>query len=547
MKADPMSARAHHATCGGLSGVLSCLAEQSRTRTPSNGRRRAARQQPSRRSGSTGEEVTLNRQPARPGGTSPPQRRYLATDLPGPKSRSWLARREQAVARGVGTMMPVFAAHAGGGVVVDVDGNSFIDFGSGIAVTSVGNSAEHVVNAVRDQVARFTHTCFMITPYEGYVRVCEELNRLTPGTHEKRSALFNSGAEAVENAVKIARSYTSRQAVVVFDHGYHGRTNLTMALTAKNMPYKHGFGPFAPEVYRVPMSYPYRDPDAMTGAQAAQRALSLVETQVGAANVAAVLVEPIQGEGGFVVPAPGFLSALAGWCREHGPVFVADEIQTGFARTGAMFACDHEAVVPDLITTAKGIAGGLPLAGVTGRAEIMDAPHVGGLGGTFGGNPVACAAALGAIRTIEEFDLAGRARTIGVTMRNRLEQARDRYGLIGDVRGRGAMVAIELVHPGTTEPDPVITQKVAHTCHNQGLLVLTCGTYGNVLRLLPPLVIGDELLDEGLTILEKTLGTASGGPRASRVGPAAAAEQVPEPWSNDDGARMPDRGDFPAR
>jgi 4-aminobutyrate aminotransferase / (S)-3-amino-2-methylpropionate transaminase / 5-aminovalerate transaminase len=314
----------------------------------------------------------------------------------------------------------------------------------------------------------------------------------------------------VENAVKIARFYIRRQAVVVLDHGCHGRTNLTMALTAKNMPYKHGFGPFAPEVYRAPTSYPYRDPAGMTGAEAAERSLAIVETQVGAANVAAVVVEPIHGEGGFVVPAPGFLAGLAAWCRQHGVVFVADEIQTGFARTGMMFACDHEAVVPDLITTAKGIAGGLPLAGVTGHADIMDAPHPGGLGGTFGGNPVACAAALGAIRTIEDLDLVGRARTIGVTMLSRLGQMRDRYGLIGDVRGRGAMVAIELVRPGTREPDAAGTQLVARACHADGLLVLSCGTYGNVLRLLPPLVIGEDLLDEGLAILEKAIGAVCG-------------------------------------
>ena len=264
-----------------------------------------------------------------------------------------------------------------------------------------------MVEAVQEQVARFTHTCFMVTPYEGYVAVCEELARLTPGEHAKKSALFNSGAEAVENAVKVARTATGRQAVVVFDHAYHGRTNLTMALTAKNMPYKHRFGPFAGEVYRMPMSYPFRDEPGMTGAQAAARALGLIESQVGAANVAAVLIEPIQGEGGFVVPAPGFLPALAEWCRQSGAVFVADEIQTGFCRTGDWFACEHEQVVPDLVTTAKGIAGGLPLAGLTGRAELMDSCHTGGLGGTYGGNPVACAAALATIETMRERDLAG--------------------------------------------------------------------------------------------------------------------------------------------
>jgi len=327
------------------------------------------------------------------------QERRLVTELPGPRSKELFARRQAAVSNGVSTLFPVFIERAGGGVLVDVDGNSLIDLGSGIAVASVGNAAPQVVANVTDQVAAFTHTCFMITPYEGYVEVCEELAAVTPGSHAKKSALFNSGSEAVENAVKIARHATNRTAIVVFDHAYHGRTNLTMALTAKNMPYKEGFGPFAPEVYRVPMSYPYRD-GGVTGAQAAARAIDMITSQVGAHNVAAVLIEPIQGEGGFIVPAAGFLPAIAAWTKDNGALLIADEIQTGFCRTGAWFAADHEGIVPDLITTAKGIAGGLPLAAVTGRAEIMDAVHPGGLGGTYGGNPVACAAALGAIRTL---------------------------------------------------------------------------------------------------------------------------------------------------
>jgi 4-aminobutyrate aminotransferase/(S)-3-amino-2-methylpropionate transaminase len=378
-------------------------------------------------------------------------------------------------------------------------------------VVSVGNAAEAVVARVQEQVARFTHTCFMVTPYDGYLEVCEALNRLTPGDHEKRSALFNSGAEAVENAVKIARSVTRRQAVVAFDHGYHGRTNLTMALTAKNMPYKHSFGPFAPEVYRVPMSYPFRDPAGMTGADAAARAIDVIEKQVGGDEVAAVVIEPIQGEGGFVVPARGFLPALAQWCRDNGALLVADEIQTGFCRTGDWFACDDEDVVPDLVTTAKGIAGGLPLAAVTGRAEVMDGPHVGGLGGTYGGNPVACAAALGAIETMQAQDLAGRARRIGDVMTTRLRELAATHDVIGDVRGRGAMVAIELTRPGSTQPDAATTAAVAKACHADGLVVLTCGTYGNVLRFLPPLVMPDHLLHEGLAILEKAFASVSPG------------------------------------
>jgi 4-aminobutyrate aminotransferase / (S)-3-amino-2-methylpropionate transaminase / 5-aminovalerate transaminase len=341
----------------------------------------------------------------------------------------------------------------------------------------------------------------MVTPYEGYVAVCEALARLTPGDHAKKSALFNSGAEAVENAVKIARHATGRDAVVVFDHAYHGRTNLTMAMTAKSMPYKHGFGPFAGEVYRAPMSYPFREPAPITGEQAAARAIAVIEKQVGATEVACLVIEPIQGEGGFVVPAPGFLPALAQWCRDNGVVFVADEIQSGFGRTGSVFACDHEGVVPDLVTIAKGIAGGLPLAAVTGRAEIMDAVHVGGLGGTYGGNPVACAAALGAIESLEQDDLPARAREIGDIMMQRLTQLASAHPQIGEVRGRGAMVAIELVNPGTTDPDPVEAGRISAACHQQGVVTLTCGTFGNVLRFLPPLVIDDALLREGLDVI----------------------------------------------
>ncbi len=309
----------------------------------------------------------------------------MVTSIPGPRSQELIARKAAAVAAGVGHTVPIQAVAAGGGVVVDADGNSLIDLGAGIAVTTLGNAHPKVVAAVQEQVAQFTHTCFMISPYESYVAVAEALNRITPGAHAKKTALFNSGAEAVENAVKIARKFTKKQAVVAFDHGYHGRTNLTMALTAKSMPYKSGFGPFASEVYRAPMSYPFRD--GLSGSDAAKKAISIIEKQVGADNLAAIIIEPIQGEGGFIVPADGFLPALVDWCRANDVVFIADEIQTGFARSGAMFASEHFGIVPDLITTAKGIAGGLPLAAVTGRSEIMDASHAGGLGGTYGGNP----------------------------------------------------------------------------------------------------------------------------------------------------------------
>jgi len=411
------------------------------------------------------------------------------------------ARRRHAVAPGVSSVFPVYIERAEGAILVDVDGNSLIDLGSGIAVVSVGHAAPAVVDAVRDQVGKFDHTCFMVSPYELYVEVCEALNARTPGDHEKRSALFNSGAEAVENAVKIARHVTGRQGVVAFDHAYHGRTNLTMALTAKNMPYRSRFGPFAPEVYRVPMSYPYRDPEGMTGAEAAARAIEQIERRVGADSAACVLIEPIQGEGGFVVPAPGFLPALADWCQTNGVLFVADEIQTGFCRTGDWFACDDEGVVPDLITTAKAMAGGMPLAAVTGRAEIMDGVHVGGLGGTYGGNPVSCAASLASIRTMEELDLAGAAVKIGATISERFATLQKSHPGIGDVRGRGAMMAMELVRRGTTEPDPEAAKRIVGACHRAGVVTLSCGSYGNVLRLLPPLVIEPQLLEDGLDVL----------------------------------------------
>jgi 4-aminobutyrate aminotransferase/(S)-3-amino-2-methylpropionate transaminase len=438
------------------------------------------------------------------------QSRHLVTEIPGPASLELTRRRAAAVSHGVGNTMPVFAARAAGGIVEDVDGNRFIDLGSGIAVTTIGNSAPRVVDAVRAQVADFTHTCFMVTPYEEYVAVAEHLNRLTPGSGEKRSVLFNSGAEAVENAVKIARSYTRKDAVVAFDHAYHGRTNMTMALTAKSMPYKSGFGPFAPEVYRAPLSYPFRDglidkELATDGELAAQRAIDVIAKQVGADNLAAVVIEPIQGEGGFIVPAEGFLPALLDWCRQHNVVFVADEVQTGFARTGAMFACEHEGIEPDLICIAKGIADGLPLSAVTGRAEIMDAPHPSGIGGTFGGNPVACAAALAAIETIEADGLLARARQIERLMKDRLLALQAADDRIGDVRGRGAMIAVEFVKPGSSEPDAALTNGLAAAAHAAGVIVLTAGTFGNVVRFLPPLTISDELLVEGLDVVAELL------------------------------------------
>ena len=433
------------------------------------------------------------------GGPSLPQERKLVTSIPGPKSQEMLARKNAAVASGVGVALPVSIVAAGGGVMVDVDGNSLIDLGSGIAVTGVGNAAPAVVAAVTEQVQQFTHTCFTVTPYEGYIAVAEKLNEVTPGDHEKRTALFNSGAEAVENAVKIARHYTKKTGVVVFDHSYHGRTNLTMGMTAKNMPYKDGFGPFAPELHRVATSYPYRD--GLSGAEAAEKTIDQIEKQVGASNLAAIIIEPIQGEGGFIAPAKGFLPAIQAWATANNVVFILDEVQTGFARTGDTFAANHEGVVADLITTAKGIAGGLPLSAVTGRAEIMDSAHAGGLGGTYAGSPIACAAALATIDTYEKDNLAARAREIGAIIAGFFTELQKTDARIGDIRGRGAMMAVEFVESGSKNPAAALTSAIAKHAGSEGVVLLTCGTYGNVVRFLPPLTISDELLREGLQVV----------------------------------------------
>ena len=447
------------------------------------------------------------------------QTRHLATELPGPRSRELAERQKRAVPAGVATTMPVYAARAAGGILEDVDGNRLIDLASGIAVTSVGASHPRVVAAVQEQVAQFTHTSFMITPYEGYVAVAEQLDRTSPIPGETRTALFNSGAEAVENAVKVARAYTGKQAVAAFDHAYHGRTTLTMALTAKSMPYKHSFGPFAPEIYRVPGSYPLRD--GLSGAEAAQRAISALEKQIGADNLAAVIMEPIQGEGGFIVPAEGFLPAVVEWCKANDVLFIADEVQSGIARTGAWFASETEGIEPDLMATAKGIAGGMPLSGVTGRAEVMDSVHPGGLGGTYGGNPVATAAALAVFEAVEEDGLLEKARRIEQVIREHFAQNAD--DRIAEVRGRGAMMAIEFVDPATGEPDATLTATVAAAVRAAGVILLTCGTYGNVVRFLPPLTIGEDLLKEGLSevtkALQSALAPAPGGPTTTAPHP----------------------------
>jgi 4-aminobutyrate aminotransferase/(S)-3-amino-2-methylpropionate transaminase len=447
-----------------------------------------------------------------PGGPGLAQHRSLATALPGPASLALGERRAKAVARGVSPTMPVFAAAGGGGVIVDVDGNSLIDLGSGIAVTTVGIAHPEVVAAVQAEVASLTHTCFMATPYAGYVEVCEALIDRYPGNGdgklELRGALFNSGAEAVENAVKIARAATGRQAVVAFDNAFHGRTSLTLAMTTKHKPYRDGFAPFAPEVYRMPGSYPYRD--GLDGPAAAARAIDRIEKGIGAQNLAALVIEPIQGEGGFIVPAPGFLPALAAWCRAHGVVFVADEIQSGVARTGSLFAISHEGVVPDLMTSAKGLAGGLPLSAVCGRAELMDAPGPGGIGGTYGGNPVACAAALAVLRLVDAENLVARAQAVGAIVEARLAAVAARDPRLGEIRGRGAMIAVEIVDPDTKAPDAQTTARVADIARDRGVIVLTAGTAGNVLRFLPPLAIPDALLEEGLDVVAEAFRASRG-------------------------------------
>lgn len=429
--------------------------------------------------------------------------RKLKTAIPGPKSVEMHQRKTAAVSAGVGVTLPVYIADAFDGFLEDIDGNILVDLASGIGVTGVGNANDKVVGAVKEQVEKFTHTAFAVTPYESYLRVCELLNELTPGSFEKRSALFNSGAEAVENAVKIARSFTGRQAIVVLENGYHGRTNLTMGMTAKAMPFKQGFGPFAPEVYRMPGSYPLRD--GLAGVEAAANVISRIEKEIGGVSLAAIVVEPIQGEGGFIVPAPGFFRSLSEYCTSTGALFIADEIQSGFCRTGAWFASEHHDLVPDLVITAKGIAGGMPLSAVTGRAVIMDAIHAGGLGGTYTGNPVACAAAIAAIEWMQDAMAIELAQGIEEILNGKLGELQERFPQIVEIRGRGAMVAIEFAEPGSKTPLPELARKVAKFCHENGVLVLVTGTYGNVIRFLPPLSIPIPALQDAMGVLGEAL------------------------------------------
>jgi 4-aminobutyrate aminotransferase/(S)-3-amino-2-methylpropionate transaminase len=430
----------------------------------------------------------------------------LKTEVPGPRSKELIERRHAAVSRGVSIGVPVFIERAEGATMTDVDGNIFLDFAGGIGVLNVGSAAAPVVEAIKEQAERFLHTCFPVAMYDEYLEVCEVLCRLAPGSFPKKAMLVNSGAEAVENAVKIARAHTGRQRVIVFNHAFHGRTLLALTMTAKHS-YKDGMGPFAPEVFRLPYPYPYRGVSAGEALRGFEDAL---QNQLGADSVACVVMELVAGEGGFLVADPAFVEAVRKLCADNGIVFIADEVQTGFGRTGRMFASEHLGLVPDLTAVAKSIAGGLPLAGVVGKAEIMDAPQPGGLGSTFGGNPVACAAALAALDLMEREDLPARGMRVGQRVADRFHRMWEQYSIVGDARGVGAMQAIELVrNRDTKEPAASETDAVYKRCWQAGLILYKAGTYGNVIRFLAPLTISDEQLDEGLDILEEAIAAVS--------------------------------------
>ncbi len=430
----------------------------------------------------------------------------LHTAVPGPRSQAILERKERSVANAKSIVLPVVAQEARGSTITDVDGNVFIDFTGGVGCLNVGHAHPRVVEAVQEQAARFTHTDFTVVPYEVYVTLAERLLERAPFRGPAKAAFFNAGTEAVENAVKLARLFTGRPAVIAFDGAFHGRTLLSMTLTSKPHPYKLGMGPLAPEVYRAPFPNDYRGPDAKS-ALAALR--DLFVTQVAAEQVAAIIVEPEQGEGGFVPAGQEFMTGLRAVCDEHGIVLIVDEVQTGFARTGRFFAIEHYGIEPDLITVAKSIAAGLPLSGVLGKAEIVDAAHDGAIGGTYVGNPVAQAAALAVLDVIDEEGLVERADEIGATMRTRMHAWQERFDAIGDVRGLGAMLAIELVRDrATKEPAPELAQAVIDAATERGLLLLKAGVYSNCIRVLCPLVITDAELDEALDVWEEALGAS---------------------------------------
>jgi 4-aminobutyrate aminotransferase/(S)-3-amino-2-methylpropionate transaminase len=430
----------------------------------------------------------------------------IRTEIPGPRSRALMARRNAAVPRGPFHATPVFAARAEGAVIEDVDGNRFIDFAGGIGCLNMGHRAPRVVSALRDQIDSFLHVCFSVTPYESYVAVAEKLNALAPGKFAKKTLLLNTGAEAVENAIKIARAYTKRPAVICFEDAFHGRTLLTMSLTSKTHPYKAGFEPFASDIYRIPFAYPYRSAEGSSAATFAHYLEDAFKRVVAPESVAAVIAEPVLGEGGFVVPPRDYFRLIQEICRKHGILFIADEVQSGIGRTGKWFASEHFGIEPDLITTAKSLGGGLPLAAVTGRAEIMDTPGVGSLGGTFTGNPLSCAAALAAIETIEKEGLLARSISIGNRFEEKARAWQKKWSLVGDIRGLGGMCAIELVRDAESrEPADKETKEIAQYCYEHGLITITAGTYGNVIRILVPLVVTDKQFDEGLGIIGAAL------------------------------------------
>src|SRR5262245_180300 len=430
----------------------------------------------------------------------------LKTPIPGPKSQALNARRAKAVPRGVPSTTPLAVVHAENAVVTDADGNRLIDFGGGIGVVNAGHRNPRVVEAVRQQLDHFTHVCFPVSTYEPYVELAEKLNALTPGTHEKRTFFVNSGAEAVENAVKAARHFTGRQAIVCFEHGFHGRTNLALALTSKVMPYKKGFGPFAPEVYRIPFPYCYRCAEGPADGRCCLASPARLEQTLAATvdpgSVAAIIMELELGEGGFI-PAPvEYVQTLAAFAKQHGILFIADEIQTGFGRTGKLFACEHYGLVPDLITTAKSLAGGLPLAAITGRADVMEAPQVGGLGGTYGGNPLACAAALAVLDAMEAERIPAHAQRTGDRVKARFRQWAEQFSCIGDVRGLGAMVGMEIVADRDSRtPDKAMTARILAAALERGLILLSSGTFSNTIRVLAPLTASDAIIDEGLDVM----------------------------------------------
>ena len=431
------------------------------------------------------------------------------------RNEQLMALRKKHVPAGVALLSPAFIAHARGAIMTDVDGRELIDFAGGIGVNNVGHCHPKVVAAVRDQAEKFIHTCFHVAPYESYIELAARLNELAPGDFEKQTMLANSGAEAVENAVKIARYATKRPAVISMENGFHGRTLMTMALTSKVKPYKLGFGPFAPETYRIPSAYCYRCPYG-TSYPACQCACAenleeFFTGYVAAEQTAAVIVEPIQGEGGFITPPKEYFEKLHAICRKNGILLIIDEIQSGMGRTGKLFAIDHWGIQPDLITTAKSLAGGLPLSAVTGRAEIMGAPHPGGLGGTYGGNPLACSAALAVLKIFLEDGLLEQAEQLGEKLHKRFSAMQEKYEMIGEVRGKGPMLALELVRDRhTKEPAGAEAKKLTKLCYDKGLVILSCGSLGNVVRFLMPLVITDEQLERGLGILEESLHEVSG-------------------------------------